>query len=112
MPSPRSLTLARRLALPRNLAVQGAEGAMMKTLDLAKQQITVDELSRSASEETLQIRSREGLTFVLEATADFEREVAELGASERFMSLLAERSKEKGAFTLNEIGQRLALEDR
>ena len=84
----------------------------MKTLDLAKQQITVDELLHSAKEETLLIRSKEGLTFVLEAIDDFEREAAEPGAGDRFMAFLAERSKERGSFCLDDIEKRLAVENR
>jgi hypothetical protein len=84
----------------------------MKTLDLAKQQVTVDELLRSATDETLVIRSKEGLTFVLEATDSFDREVAELGSSERFLSFLAERSKEPGNLSLDDIEKRFAIENQ
>jgi hypothetical protein len=82
----------------------------MKTLNLAERQITVEELLRSAADETLLIRSKEGLTFVLEATDAFDREVAELGASDRFMAFLAARSKEHGDLSLDEIDKRLAVE--
>jgi len=82
----------------------------MKTLDLGKQQITVDELLHSAAVEAVLIRSKDGLTFVLEAADAFEQEVAELAASEKFMSFLAQRSKEPAAISLEEIEHRLALE--
>ncbi len=84
----------------------------MKTLDLAKQQLTLDELLRAAKDETLLIRSKDGLTFVVEATDDFEREVAELGTSKRFLTFLAERSKEQGSVSLDQIDKRLAAESR
>jgi hypothetical protein len=82
----------------------------MKTLNLADQQITVEELLRSATDESLLIRSKEGLTFVLEATDVIDREVAELGASDRFMAFLAARSEEQGDLSLDEIDKRLAVE--
>ena len=64
----------------------------MKTLDLAKQQVTVDELLQSAACETVLIRSQDGHAFVLEAADLFEQEIARFAASERFMSFLAQRS--------------------
>lgn len=84
----------------------------MKTLDLRKQQVTVDELLRSAAGETVLIRSRDGHAFVLEAADLFEQEVAEFAASERFMSFLAQRSKEQASILLEEIEQKLSDEGR
>ena len=84
----------------------------MKTLDLGKQQITVDELLHTAVGETVLIRSRDGMTFVLEAADSFQREVAELASSEEFMAFLAQRSKEPASLSLDEIEQRLALEEQ
>ncbi len=83
----------------------------MKILDLGKQQITVDELLQSAAGETVLIRSKDGLTFVLENADQLESEAAELAASEKFMSFLAQRSKEQATISLDEIEQRLALEE-
>ncbi len=82
----------------------------MKTLDLGKQQITVDELLRSATGETILIRSKDGLTFVLDAADVVDGEVAELASSEKFMTFLEQRSKEQASISLDEIAQRLALE--
>ena len=79
----------------------------MITLDLRKQDISVDELFEKALSEPMHIITKDGETFVLEPADEFEREVAELGQSQRFMDFLAERGKESGRTTLEEIEQRL-----
>jgi len=84
----------------------------MKTLDLGKQHMTVEELLRSATGETVLIRSQDGHAFLLEAADMFEQEVAKFAASEKFMSFLAQRSKEQASIPLEEIEQRLSDEGR
>ncbi len=84
----------------------------MKTLDLGKQEMTVDELLRSAVGETVLIRSQDGHAFVLESADLFEQEVATFAESERFMSFLAQRSKEEASIPLEEIEQRLSERGR
>lgn len=79
----------------------------MKVVDLEGQQVTVEELLRLAQAEAVVIRDREGQEFVLEAADDFEREVAQLGRSERFMAFLAERAREPGGKTLEEVERAL-----
>lgn len=54
------------------------------------------------------IVNQEGNEFVVEAADAFNREVAELGQSTKFMGLLAERSKEQGSVSLDDIERRLA----
>jgi len=80
----------------------------MKTLDLGTHQVTVDELLQSARTEAVRVRSKDGDEFVLEAADAFEREVVELASSAKFMSFLAERSKEEGSVSLEDIEQRLS----
>ena len=75
----------------------------MRTLDLRQQQVTVVELLQFARTESVRIVDEEGAEFILEAADAFEREVAELGQSEPFMSFLAERSKEPGGISLEEL---------
>jgi hypothetical protein len=53
------------------------------------------------------ILSEDGSEFILEAADEFDREVAELGQSEKFMSFLAERSQEPGSISLEELEQPL-----
>ncbi len=43
-----------------------------------------------------------------EAADAFEREMAALGQSEKFMAFLAERSKEPGVVSLDDLGRKLA----
>jgi hypothetical protein len=78
----------------------------MKTLDLKKQQVTVDELLESAAGEAVLIRGRDGNEFVIEAVDAFDREVTELAGSAKFMAFLAERSKEQGTVSLEEVERR------
>jgi predicted ATPase len=80
----------------------------MRTLDLRQQQTTVDELLRFARAETVRIVNADGDEFILEAADAFEREVAELGQSEKFMAFLAERSKEPGVVSLDDLERKLA----
>lgn len=79
----------------------------MITLDLRKQDTSMDELFEKALSEPMHIITKDGETFVLERADAFEREVAELSQSQQFMDFLAERSKEPGGTTLEEVEQRL-----
>ena len=83
----------------------------MKSLDLSKQQFTVDELLRSAEGETVLIRSHDGHEFFLEAADQFEQEVAAFAASEKFLSFLAQRSQEEASLSLEDIEQRLSTQE-
>jgi hypothetical protein len=51
--------------------------------------------------------AKDGTIFVLEPADEFEREIAQLGQSERFMAFLAERSKEPGGISLEAANKRL-----
>lgn len=83
----------------------------MRTLDLRQQQVTVTELLRAARTEAVRIVDEEGEEFIVEAADAFEREVAELGQSEKFMAFLAERSKEAGVISLDDLERKLAQEE-
>jgi len=80
----------------------------VKTIDLRRQQVTIDELLRSVGSDTLRITSKDGDEFVLEAADAFEREADRLGHSAKFMAFLAERSAEPGRISLSDIESRLA----
>jgi hypothetical protein len=82
----------------------------VKTLDLTKQQLSVDELLESAATEAVLIRGRDGNEFVIEAADAFDHETAELAHSQKFMAFLAERSKEAAGATLEEVQRKLARE--
>lgn len=79
----------------------------MRTLDLSKQSMTIEELLQLANQESLRILSQDGTEFILEVADVFEQEVAQLGQSKKFVSFLSERSKEPGYTTLEEIERRL-----
>ncbi len=74
----------------------------MRTVDLAREERTLAELLALAQRESVLIRSATGGDFLLEPADDFDREVAALGQSERFMSFLRDRSKETGGISLAE----------
>ncbi|NEQ64039.1 MAG: hypothetical protein F6J86_37040 [Symploca sp. SIO1B1] len=80
----------------------------MRTLDLRQNPMSLEELLQVASNETVLILSDDGNEYILEAADAFEQEVAELAKSQRFMAFLAERSKEAGKTSLDEIERRLA----
>jgi hypothetical protein len=80
----------------------------MKTIDLTQEHPSIDELLRLAVADPILIRNRDGLEFLLEPADLFDREVAELSRSVRFMSFLAERSREPGKTSLEEIDKRVS----
>jgi hypothetical protein len=79
----------------------------MATYDLRKQTITLDELFRVAADEKVLVVAKDGTTFVIEPADSFEQEVAMLRQSEKFMTFLAERSKEQATISLDELEQEI-----
>lgn len=79
----------------------------MITLDLRQQTISVEELFHLASADSVLVRNRDGGEFVVETANAFDREVAELQQSDKFMTFLSERCKEKGTVSLEDIERRL-----
>ena len=80
----------------------------MRTLDLRQQQVSVADLLQCARTEPVRILNEEGEAFILEAADAFEREVAQLGQSEKFIAFLAERSKEPGGMSLDDLERKLS----
>ena len=78
----------------------------MKTIDLTRGERTLAELLALAKHERILIHSATGDDFLLEAADAFDRQVALLGQSERFMAFLHDRSKEAGGTPLAEIRKR------
>ena len=74
----------------------------MKRIDLTRENHSLSEVLAFAESETVLIHSSSGEDFVLEPADAFGREVATLGASERFMSFLEARSQEAGEVPLQE----------
>jgi hypothetical protein len=80
----------------------------MKTLDLRKQALSIDELLEMAAEAAVLPRSKSGDEFILEAADAFDREVAELGRGRKFMDLLKEGFEDPGRIPIEDIERRLA----
>jgi PHD/YefM family antitoxin component YafN of YafNO toxin-antitoxin module len=75
----------------------------MRTIELNSESPSLPDLLKIAHEEPVLIRTTSGEEFVLGAVDDFEREVELLHASPALRELLAERRKEQGATTLDEL---------
>lgn len=80
----------------------------MKTVNLNKESPSVTELLAMARKKSVLLVSRDGTSFVLEEADEFDREVAELGNSARFMRFLRKRSREKGETTIEQFAEELA----
>ena len=74
----------------------------MKTLDLTREQITLEELLKLASSGAVRILAADGHAFVLEDADDFEKEAQLLGKSKKFRRLLRERAKEASTTSLED----------
>jgi hypothetical protein len=83
----------------------------MRTVDLRRQDVTLDELLRRVGNDVIRVTSKDGAEFVLEAADAFEREARELGRSAKFMEFLSERAAEPGGVPLEEIEARLSAAD-
>lgn len=81
----------------------------MITIDLRKKKHSIDELLALAKSEPLMIYDKDGKNYILEETDEFEKEVRELGSSERFMKFLDERSKEKETIPISSITKKLGI---
>ena len=79
----------------------------MKTVNLDRESRSVGELLAMARNKSVLLVSNDGTTYVLEEANHFDREVAQLGSSERFMRFLRRRSKEKGVISIEEFAEEL-----
>ncbi len=75
----------------------------MKTIDLREGQHSLGEVLALAKSEAVLIHSTSGDDFLVEQADDFDREVAALGSSDKFMSFLEARAKETGDVPIEEI---------
>lgn len=84
----------------------------MRMIDLAKAKPkpSIDEiLGMVRASDTLLISGTDGVQYVLEEADVFEREIAALGRSGKFMNFLRQRSEEKGGRPLSEIAEELNI---
>ena len=79
----------------------------MKTLDLTREHITLEEVLKLASAGSVRILTADGHAFVLEDADDFDREIELLGKSKKFRRFLNERSKEPGTTALEDYRRSL-----
>ena len=81
----------------------------MKIVELTTIAPALAELLDLASEDTLILKTAEGREFVLAAVDDLDTEIAQVRQNEELMALLAERSREKKTYTLQQVREQLGL---
>lgn len=81
----------------------------MKTIDLKQQKPSIDEILAMAKSEPVLIQGIDGGRYVLEEADEFEREVALLGKSQKFMRFLEERSKETGRKSIAQVAKKVGM---
>ena len=90
----------------------------MKTIDLATDQASIEDIFQLAEHQHLFVRTPDGKVFLVteveeeDAADDFADEVALTRQNAALRELLAERSKEPGKYTLDEVRQKLGLQSR
>ena len=82
----------------------------MKTINLKEESPSVAQLLAMARKKSVLLVSKDGATFVLEEADEFDREVAELGGSEKFIKFLRKRSKEQAVTPIEEFAKQLIQE--
>jgi hypothetical protein len=83
----------------------------MKTIDLSREKHTLDELLTLAKTDTVLIHTVDGNEFFIEEADEFEREVATLGSSDKFMSFLGERSREERDISIEDAAKKRGIEN-
>ena len=77
----------------------------MKTINLREESPSVAQLLAMARKKSVLLVSEDGSTFVLEEADEFDKEVAQLGGSERFLKFLGKRLKEKAVTSIEEFAK-------
>lgn len=81
----------------------------MKTIDLATQLPTLEEILELAGEDTIILRTQDGREFVLAEVDDFDKEVELVRHHQDLMSFLDQRSLETKALTVSQVREKLDL---
>jgi len=84
----------------------------MKTVNLNKETPSVGELLALARKKSVLLVAQDGASFVLEEADEFDREVAEMGSSARFMKFLRKRSQEKAETSIEQLAEELTGKGR
>lgn len=79
----------------------------MKTIDLSKTHLSVDELLDSARRESIILKAIDGTSFVLSIADEFATEVELLRQNHSFLSLLDSYKQEQWTISLEEVEKRL-----
>jgi|SRR3990172_8918334 len=82
----------------------------MKTINLKEETPSVAQLLAMARKKSVLLVSKDGATFVLEEADEFDREVAQLGGSDKFIKFLSKRSKEQAVISIEEFAEQLVHE--
>ena len=82
----------------------------MKTINLKAKSPSVAQLLAMARKKSVLLVSENGATFLLEEADEFDREVAELGGSDKFIKFLSKRSKEQAVTSIEEFAKQLIQE--
>lgn len=77
----------------------------MRTLDLSREQVSVEALLKRAATETVRIVAADDSSYILEE--DFDKEVELLGKSEKFSNFPRERSQEPTTTSIEEFRRSL-----
>lgn len=75
----------------------------MKTLNLAQETLTIEDMLRLARQEPVLLLTPDGQTFCLAEVDDFDREVEALRGSQAFQRFLDERSAGTRRIPLEEL---------
>ena len=81
----------------------------MKIVELTTIAPALAELLELAGEDTLILKTSEGREFVLAEVDDFDTEIDLVRQNEELMTLLAERSREKKTYILQQVRKQLGL---
>ena len=81
----------------------------MKTIDLSIGKHSLSQILDIAKSEDVLLRCESGEDFLVERADAFDREVALLGSSTKFMSFLEERSKESEDLSLEAVREKRGL---
>ena len=79
-------------------------------LDLAEGDRSISEILELAKSEAILVHSTDGKDFVIEEADEFDREVAMLGASDKFMCFLEDRSQQEKDIPASEVSKRLGID--
>jgi len=79
----------------------------MKTIDLATQPLSVDQLLDSARRESIVLKAKDGETFVVSAADELSTEVELLRRNHRFLTLLDAFKQDTHTVSLDEVERRI-----